>query len=305
MLFKAKHKARLDKLCSSFEGLDLSRVAFQKLIKDGHVRVNDRVTLIPHVHVKPGDEVSVQIVPKKPEISSPPLSLKKLHEDDTFIAVEKPPLIRSENIIPEGSREELFLAHRLDKDTSGILILAKGEENLRSLQKQWKERTVQKEYLALVKGSLPKKGRIEGAISRSSRNRQRMVISEGMRSKEAVTEFSTEKVYRADFTGFADAAEAVTFTLVRAKPLTGRTHQIRVHFSAIKHPIVGDNVYGDRKLNKKFEQLGLTGRLTRQFLHATKLSFVHPKTGKAFTIESPLPEDLKGVIKSLEAAKIA
>lgn len=211
---------------------------------------------------------------------------KPLYEDSALLIINKFSGLRVEHIIPEDHRNEFFLAHRLDKDTSGVLLLAKGEENLRKLQQQWKKGSVKKIYIALVKGNLePKRGRIEAALFRSMKNRTRIAVSRHLKARPSFTEYKVLQYFH-------------DTTLLQAYPLTGRTHQIRVHFSSIGHPIIGDKVYGDAKLNKKIEQ---EYGLTRQFLHAAKLTFTHPSTKKRITFEAPLAEDLEKVLEKLSS----
>lgn len=205
--------------------------------------------------------------------------MKILYKDKDFFVVDKPPRIDVADIAKKY--KGAFLVHRLDKDTSGILVVAKTKVMQKKLQEQWKKRKVKKTYLALVKGRLtPERGRIDSPIGRSHHNRKKMAVSRSIGAREAETGYKIKKY-------FNDA------TLVEAYPKTGRTHQIRVHFSAIGHPVIGDKAYGDPKLNKKFEQYGLN----RQFLHATELAFMHPKKGKTLCLKSNLPIDLSAVLK--------
>ena len=173
------------------------------------------------------------------------------------------------------------LVHRLDRDTSGVMVIAKTDLAKASLMKQFADRTVEKLYLALVVGRLPtNEGRIDAPIGRDDTDRTRRSVSTSADAREAVTEFVVLQ-------RFTDA------TLVHVKILTGRTHQIRVHLSSIQHPIAGDTTYGSHKSNLKFTNL------TRQFLHAERLTFTHPKTGARLTFQSPPPPDLVKTLESL------
>lgn len=202
-------------------------------------------------------------------------AMKILYKDKDFFVVDKPPGIDVADIALKF--DNAFLVHRLDKDTSGILVMAKTEAMQKKLQDQWKKRKVKKTYLALVKGRItPQRGRIDSPIGRSHHNRKKMAVSRSVNARPAETEYKVKKY-------FNDA------TLVEAYPKTGRTHQIRVHFSAIGHPVIGDKTYGDPKLNKKFEQYGLK----RQFLHAVELTIMHPKNKKIIRIKSLLPRNLR------------
>jgi 23S rRNA pseudouridine1911/1915/1917 synthase len=177
----------------------------------------------------------------------------------------------------EGTRPGIV--HRLDKDTSGLMIVARDEDSHRELAKQIKQRAVRREYVALVEGELETPtGTIDAAIGRHRRRRTRMSVR-GLGQREARTHFEVIEGLPAD-------------TLVRARLETGRTHQIRVHFAAIGHPVAGDPEYGNR---------GRHG-LERQFLHSARLGFRHPRTGEELEFESELPEDL---VAALERARSA
>lgn len=208
------------------------------------------------------------------------VAMRVFYKDKDFFVVDKPPGIDVADIAKKFG--DAFLVHRLDKDTSGILVMAKTEAMQMKLQEQWKKRTIKKTYIVLVKGRLkPERGNIVAPIERSYHDRKKMAVSRSMKAKPAETGYQVKKYIK-------------DVTLVEAYPKTGRTHQIRVHFSAIGHPVVGDKTYGDPKLNKKFEQYGLT----RQFLHATELTIQHPKNKEVIRIKSPLPNDLKLILRS-------
>ncbi|HID86002.1 MAG TPA: RluA family pseudouridine synthase, partial [Anaerolineae bacterium] len=169
------------------------------------------------------------------------------------------------------------IVHRLDKDTSGLIIVAKNDAAQQSLQRQFKGREVRKTYLALVEGRLgPERGLIEAPVGRDPRHRKRMaVVARG--GREARTEYRVLEVLD-------------DHTLVEVHPLTGRTHQVRVHFASLGHPLVGDPVYGFRR-----QRLGLA----RQFLHAWKLSFRLPSSGQPIELTAELPRDLRRVLEEL------
>lgn len=185
-------------------------------------------------------------------------------------------------------------------------MVAKNQQAQAALQKQWQEKTVQKTYLALVKGQLhPEKGAIEAGIARSQRDRKKMAVSSSVKARAAYTEYKVLKYFPdATSRSFTVAKQklpqsskaSIGATLVSLFPKTGRTHQIRVHLSSIGHPIIGDTLYGDEKLNKKNEQ---EYGLRRQFLHAHKLALKHPSTGKRVTYTSKLPEDLDKALRKL------
>jgi len=217
-----------------------------------------------------------------------------IHADADLLVVDKPaglvvhpaPSHRGETLVGllgelaaggEGSRPGIV--HRLDKDTSGLMIVARNEASQRALAAQIKRREVVREYLALVEGALESRiGTIDAPLGRDRRQRTRQAVR-GAGEREARTHFEVIGVLPAD-------------TLVRARLETGRTHQVRVHFAAIGHPLAGDPEYGGK---------GRHG-LSRQFLHSARLSFHHPTTGKEMTFESPLPEDLQAALERARKA---
>lgn len=280
---------------------ELSRSAAQRLIAGGKVAVNGE-PLKASYKVKPGDLV-VSFLPgfeaTEPMAESIPLTV--IYEDDALMVVDKPPgmvvhpapghtggtLVNALlAYCPElaGGGDRPGIVHRLDQDTSGLILVAKSEKARRGLQQQFKDRLVQKAYLALLDGHLqPAWGRIEAPVGRDPRHRQRMSVLPG--GREAVTEYHVLEQY-AHQTGEA----AGDYALVEAGPRTGRTHQIRVHFASVGHPVVGDSVYGRRR-----PQLPVP----RQFLHAWRLGFKHPNTGQRINLETPLPPDLSSVLELL------
>ncbi|MBI2593210.1 hypothetical protein HYW44_01025 [Candidatus Daviesbacteria bacterium] len=204
------------------------------------------------------------------------------------------------------------IVHRLDKNTSGVLIAAKTQEALENLQAQFKNRLVKKEYLALVHGEFREEKTVKGAIARNPGNREKFIVWEDEDSKEAQTTFipvkrlemPSEQIKKV-FAGFSKiqfkklfTSHYSLFTLVAARPTTGRTHQIRVHLKYIGFPIVSDEKYGGRKtvrLDRRW--------CPRQFLHAKRLEITHPKTGKRMEFKSELPEDLKYALSILNEVK--
>jgi 23S rRNA pseudouridine1911/1915/1917 synthase len=217
-----------------------------------------------------------------------------IHADEALLVVDKPAGLvvhparshRGETLVGilgglagggEGSRPGIV--HRLDKDTSGLMLVARTEESHRALAAQIKRREVTREYLALVEGALDSRsGTIDAPLGRDRRRRTRRAIR-GAGEREARTHFEVIEVLPAD-------------TLVRARLETGRTHQVRVHFAAIGHPVAGDPEYGAK---------GRHG-LSRQFLHSARLSFRHPSTGEQMTFESPLPDDLNVALERARSA---
>ncbi len=288
---------RLDKWLAR-QLADYSRTEIQRWIKEGLVRVNGRASK-PGYKLEPGDIIEVDIPAPEPyeEVKPEPIPLDILYEDDDVLIIDKPAgmvvhpapghssgtlvnaiLYHCPDLEGVGGVERPGIVHRLDKDTSGLILVAKNSRAHRELQRQFKEREIEKAYIALVEGHLqPKVGRIEAPIGRDKRHRKRMAVVRG--GREAITEYTVIAYYD-------------DYTLVEARPLTGRTHQIRVHFAFIGHPLVGDTVYGRRKQKLK-------PWLRRHFLHAHRIRFRLPRTGELVEFTSPLPKDLQAVLDRL------
>lgn len=272
----------------------LSRTQAQRLIDGGHVIVNGRPAR-SGLKLTIGDRVRVTIPSPPPSPLEPEaLPLKIIYEDADLLVIDKPPglTVHPAPGHPTGTLINAILAHyprlaeisdslrpgivhRLDKDTSGLMLVAKNTAAQLNLVEQFRARTVKKTYLALVRGKLkPETGIIEAAIGRSSADRKRMaVVKEG---HEARTRYQVIK--------YLDG-----YTLLEVMPETGRTHQIRVHLAAIGYPIVGDAVYGVK-----------SPYLSRQFLHAHKLSFKLPSSGNQVEFKSELPEDLVRALREIK-----
>ncbi len=272
---------------------ELSRTYAQKLITDGYITVNDREGKAG-LKLNAGDRVNI-IIPPTPlnPLSPEAIPVNIIYEDDDLLIIDKPagltvhpaPGHPSHTLVnailshlpdlPDiGDSLRPGIVHRLDKDTSGVMVVAKNSAAQANLISQFKARSVVKAYIALVKGQLtPEDGVIEAAIGRDSRNRKRMaVVAEG---KEARTQYHVIK-YMGDY------------TLLEIRPETGRTHQIRVHLKAIGYPVVGDKAYGVK-----------SAHLSRQFIHATRLGFTLPSTGEYAEFESELPPDLAQALKEI------
>ncbi len=274
----------------------LSRAFAQKLIQHGQVTVNGQVPKASY-RLEVGDLLEVRVpAPEPSEAGAEDIPLNVIFEDGDLIVVDKPAGMvvhpayghRSGTLVnallgycPDlaGVAGELRpgIVHRLDKDTSGLIVVAKNDAAHRHLQHQFKERLVDKMYLALAEGRLPSAhGLINAPIGRDPRNRKRMaVVLRG--GREALTEYVVREY-------FPD------HTLAAVKPVTGRTHQIRIHFASIGHPLAGDRVYGYRK-----QQLPLR----RHFLHAASLAFSLPGSTEQRTFRADLPEDLAQVLDAL------
>jgi 23S rRNA pseudouridine1911/1915/1917 synthase len=274
----------------------VSRSAAQSLIAGGHVRVNDRPAKSGQ-RVRAEDEVVVVIPPRAvapAEAAGPHVPLVVVYEDDALAVIDKPAGLvvhpapghpagtladglrqRGTTWSQLGGGERPGIVHRLDRDTSGLLVVAKTEAAHRSLSLQLQRRTLGRVYWALVHGTFREAtGRIEAPIGRDPGHRQRMAVVDAGRL--AITEFAVVERMR-------------RFTRLEVRLLTGRTHQIRVHLASISHPIAGDAVYGRR---------GDT-LCARPTLHAQRLSFLHPDDDRRCEFESPLPDDL---ITALAAA---
>ena len=239
----------------------------------------------------------MRVPPPQPlDVEPEAIPLRIVYEDQDLLVVDKPAGLTA-HPAPGHMRHTLVnallahcgdlsgvggvlrpgIVHRLDKDTSGLLLVAKNDRAHAGLSKQLRERTVEKRYLALVQGRVEQaEGVIEGAIGRDPRNRKRMAIVEG--GRPARTAYSVRE--------YLDG-----MTLVEVAPSTGRTHQIRVHFATAGHPIVGDALYG--------KPSALVGR---QFLHACRLAFRHPRDGRSLAFESPLPRDLEEALSRAAGA---
>ncbi|UCC17644.1 MAG: RluA family pseudouridine synthase [Dehalococcoidales bacterium] len=274
----------------------LSRTRAQKLINDGYVRVNGNVARAGY-KLDTGDTITVEIPPAKPVfLRSEEIPLTIIYEDDELLVVDKPAgltvhpapghsshtlvnaLLSHLSELPDTGEERPGIVHRLDKDTSGVMVVAKNVTVQDNLMDQFKARTVVKRYQVLVKGHLtPEEGVIEAPVGRDPRHRQQMAVVPDSRGREATTEYTVVR-----YTG--------DFTLLEVRPVSGRTHQIRVHLKAIGFPVAGDKVYGVK-----------AAPLTRQFVHASVLGFVIPSTGEYREFFSPLPEDLRQALATIEA----
>lgn len=286
---------RLDKyLAAQFS--DLSRAQIQALIRAGQVTVNGAAAKAS-LRLEGGERIRLQ-VPVAEESAGPEpeaIPLVVLYEDEQVAVVDKPAgmvvhpafghqtgtlvnaaLSRWPQIAAFAEPGRAGIVHRLDKETSGVILIAKTPQALESLRTQFKARTIRKRYLALVEG-LPQtpEGVIDAPIGRDSRQRKRMaVLRDG---REALTEFRAVEVF-------------ASYSLLEVWPKTGRTHQIRAHLAFIGHPVVGDTVYGRRK--QPFT-------LKRHFLHAASITFAHPISGEPITVESPLPVALQNLLDKL------
>lgn len=292
---------RLDQFIAS-QISTLSRSQVQRLIQDGRITVS-RGRPKPGQLITSGLEVDVEIpapAPAAPEPEALPLTI--LHDDDDVVVIDKPAgqvvhpaaghargtlvnalLHHVRGLSGIGGTARPGIVHRLDRGTSGVMVIAKHDRAHRSLAAQFHDRTVGKEYLALVWGRLPAGTTIDKPIGRHATHRQRM-STRAARGRSAVTRV-------------VEATPLDGLTFVRVTIGTGRTHQIRVHLADAGHPIVGDELYGGRR--RDAARRPALAQLDRPFLHAARLSFDHPSGGRRLTVESPLPADLQRVLDQI------
>ncbi|MBI1746662.1 MAG: RluA family pseudouridine synthase [Acidobacteria bacterium] len=286
---------------------ELSRSQVQRLIREGYIVVNQK-TVKAGYRLRPADVVSIR-VPPRPDLtlSAEAIPLQIVYEDDYLIVVDKPAGmvvhsgagVRSGTLVNAllhrfGSLSQIDAArpgivHRLDKLTSGLILVAKNDRTHRALSEVFKSRRIRKEYMALVYGSFPHdSGTIDVAIGRDPRDRKKM-SPRARHGRAAVTHYSVIK-------------RLAGFTLLRVRLETGRTHQIRVHFHHLQHPVVGDNLYGAAAVRSVREAAKRSAieELGRYFLHAECLEFMHPDTGQTLHLTSPLPMELEKILTVLK-----
>jgi 23S rRNA pseudouridine1911/1915/1917 synthase len=268
-----------------------SRTRLARLIEQGHVRV-DGAPAEPKRKMRSGEAVEIVLAPRIEASAFAPeeIALDIVHEDEDVIVVNKPAglvvhpgsgnwagtMLNALLHHAPGSGElaRAGIVHRLDKDTSGLLVVARNEVAQASLVRQLQARTVKRTYLAVVRGVVKAPGSVDAPIGRHPKQRTRMAVVAG--GKPAVTHYRVKKAFP-------------SHTLLECDLETGRTHQIRVHLASIGHPIEGDAVYAGRGPRL----------IARQALHAWKLAFAHPRSGKAMRFEAPLPSDMKALLESL------
>ena len=290
-------EARLDKYLAE-TSKQISRSKAKKLIKDSFIQVNGR-SVEPDYELNKGDRIKIEIPPPKPTQVLPeniPLSI--IYEDQFIIVIDKdagmvvhPTLdhpggtlvnallfhLKKQTLPETGENLRPGIVHRLDRGTSGLIVVAKDQEALENLKKQFKERKVVKKYTALVTGRIePSRGEISKPIERHPKNRKKFVAAKS--GKEAITYYWKKE-------GIGGL-----FSLIEAQPKTGRTHQIRVHLASIGYPVVGDKLYGGRMAS-------------RMFLHASFIEFSHPHTKKKISFTSSLPKKLNEILEKYKNPK--
>ena len=313
------HGNRIDKFLQSRLN-ELSRTRLQNLIRNGHIKLNNSTINEVSKKIKNEDTIEVNFPqPKETFIKPNKIPLDILYDDDDIIVINKSPGVvvhpgagnyektivngllfkYQNNLSSVGGKLRPGIVHRVDKDTSGVIVVAKNDNAHINLSKQFSDHTIKRKYEALVWGSLkPQSGKINERISRSVKNRQLMTVRKE-KGKMAITNYKTLEIFQ--------NSNLPKISLVECKLETGRTHQIRVHMNFKGNSILGDKAYGKSK--KKFKKIDpdiekKINNFNRQALHAKSLSFVHPKTGKEIFFEAERPKDFDTLIKSLKKARI-
>lgn len=288
------YKVRLDVFVTS--KTNLTRSYIKTLNENGNIKVNGKIQKAGYI-LSNGDEIEINM-PEVQTINTAPenIPLDIVYEDDQLVVINKQiglvvhpcnttkthtlvnalmfhikKLSAINGVLRPG------IVHRLDKDTGGLIIVAKTDEAHKKLSAQLKDKTLNRQYKALIKGRITKDFEVEGYLGRNPKNRQQMAMVGEANGKYSKTTFTVDKVYD-------------HYTLLNCKLWTGRTHQIRAHLKSVNHPIVGDVLYGG--LDKSI-------KLNTQFLFAYKLEFVHPTTGKTLSFTIPLPENLQNILNTL------
>ena len=305
---------RIDTLLAAYDK-NLSRTRVKNLILDNRLKINEIITIDPSKKVIKKDKIYFEIEePKKQSLKPYKFELNIIYEDKDLIVLDKPSGISmhpgpgnydntivnalinydGKNLSDMGDELRPGIVHRIDKDTSGLVVVAKNNRSHENLSKQFSEHTITRVYELLIWGKLrPQKGVIETFITRSSRNRQMMEVSL-RKGKKAITHYETLELFENE--------KVPTFSFIQCKLETGRTHQIRVHMS-----YKGNNILGDKKYKKKFKKIKNIDedlnnkilRLERQFLHAKQLGFDHPTSNERLEFSSNIPSELNNIIKKL------
>ena len=313
------HGYRIDKFLQS-QINELSRTRLQALIRDGHVKINNIIIKNTSKKIKEEDQIKVDFPPAKETLIRPnKISLNILYNDEDIIVINKSPGVvvhpgagnydntivngllykYKNNLSSIGGKLRPGIVHRIDKDTSGVIVVAKNDNAHINLSKQFSDHSIKRVYEALVWGSLkPQNGKISEKISRSVKNRQLMAVRKE-KGKMAITNYKTLKVFQ--------NLNLPKISLIECQLETGRTHQIRVHMNFKGNSILGDKSYGKSK--KKFRKINpdiekKINSFNRQALHAKSLGFIHPTTKRGIFFEAKRPKDFDNLVKSLKKASI-
>lgn len=284
------------------KGINISRTRIQQLIKEGKVTVNLNLVK-PGYKIHPLDKILLTIPPRqKIDIKPEEIQIEILYEDDQILAINKPPhmvvhpapgnysgtlvnalLFYFEELSKEGGVERPGIIHRLDKETSGLILVAKTDHAHQELSRQFKARKIFKTYLAVISGKIKKNsGKIILPIGRDRLERKK-ISARTIKPREAITEFKVLKRFS-------------MATFIEVRPQTGRTHQIRVHMAYLNHPILGDKMYGGRR-SLSIDEI----RINRHMLHADRLGFIHPSKKEYMELSSPIPKDMAELLDILSA----
>jgi len=315
----SSHGYRIDKFLQS-QINELSRTRLQTLIREGQVKINNIIINSTSKKIKEEDQIKVNFPPPKETLIKPnKIPLDILYDDDDIIVINKSPGVvvhpgagnynntivngllfkYKNNLSGIGGKLRPGIVHRIDKDTSGVIVIAKNDNAHINLSKQFSDHSIKRIYETLIWGSLkPQNGKISEKISRSVKNRQLMAVRKE-KGKIAITNYKTLKVFQ--------NLNIPKISLIECKLETGRTHQIRVHMNFKGNPILGDKSYGKSK--KKFKKIDQSiekkiNNFDRQALHAKSLGFVHPATKKEIFFEARRPKDFDELVKTLNKASI-
>ncbi len=310
---------RIDKFLQS-KIKDLSRTRIQTLIRNKHVKLNNIIIINSSKKIKKNDKIIISFPPpEETSIKPNKISLDVLYDDSDVIVINKSPGVvihpgagnyektivngllfkYKDKLSSVGGKLRPGIVHRIDKDTSGVIVVAKNDLAHITLSQQFKNHTIKRTYEALVWGSLkPQSGRIAERISRSVKNRQLMAVRKE-KGKISITNYKTLKIFQ--------NLDLPKISLVECRLETGRTHQIRVHMNFKGNSILGDKSYG--KLKKKFKKINSNiekkiNNFNRQALHAKSLGFIHPTTKKEIFFEAKRPKDFDTLIKTLDKASL-
>ena len=310
---------RIDKFLQ-IEFTNLSRTRLQDLIRKGYVQINNIKVYEVSKKIRESDKIEINFPkPEETHIKANKIDLDIMYDDDDLIIINKDAGVVvhpgagnhektivngllykfKSNLSSVGGKLRPGIVHRIDKDTSGVIVVAKNDQAHINLSKQFSNHTIERKYEVLVWGVIkPQKGKINANISRSVKNRQLMSVRKD-KGKIAITNYKTLEIFQ--------NSNLPKISLVECSLETGRTHQIRVHMNFIGNPVLGDKSYGKSKKKFKNIDLGIEKKINnfkRQSLHAKSLGFIHPSTGKKISFEAKRPKDLETLIKSLRITSV-